>query len=102
MQEWVITNHARAGSGGGSKKAADSPDMEDISLEREKSTPHFTAEYLTLCSKEGATYQLSVEGTRIKNLTQTPLHVSEEGGGRGWEREWEGLGGESGGRELRG
>lgn len=57
--------------------------MEDLSLDREKSPPHFTPEYLTLCSKDGSTYQLSVEGGKLKNLTQTPLHVSEAGGGRG-------------------
>ena len=80
MQEWAVTNHARVGSGGGSKKLAEPADLEDLSLDREKSPLHFTPEYLTLCSKDGSTYQLSVEGGKLKNLTQTPLHVSEEGG----------------------
>ena len=77
VQEWIVTNHSRVGSGGGSKRLADSPDMEDLSLDKEKSPPHFTPEYLTLCGKDGSTYQLSVEGGKLKNLTQTPLHVSE-------------------------
>ena len=79
-QEWAVTNNSRVGSGGGAKRLAEPPDMEDLSLDREKSPPQFTPEYLTLCGKDGSTYQLSVEGSKIKNLTQTPLHVSLEGG----------------------
>ena len=79
-QEWAVTNNSRVGSGGGAKRLAEPPDMEDLSLDREKSPPQFTPEYLTLCGKDGSTYQLSVEGGKIKNLTQTPLHVSLEGG----------------------
>ena len=78
-QEWAVTNNSRVGSGGGAKRLAEPPDMEDLSLDREKSPPQFTPEYLTLCGKDGSTYQLSVEGGKIKNLTQTPLHVSVEG-----------------------
>ena len=86
-QEWAVTNNSRVGSGGGAKRFAEPPDMEDLSLDREKSPPQFTPEYLTLCGKDGSTYQLSVEGSKIKNLTQTPLHVSTEGEeerGGGW------------------
>ena len=52
-------------------------DTDDVSLqsEHEKSPPQFLTEYLTLCGKDGSTYQLSVEGSKLKNLTQTPLHV---------------------------
>ena len=50
---------------------------EDMNLtsELEKPSPQFSTEYLTLCGKDGSTYQVSVEGGKLKNLTQTPLHV---------------------------
>jgi hypothetical protein len=70
--EWVVTGVNRPTGSLRTKT-----DTDDVSLqsEHEKSPPQFLTEYLTLCGKDGSTYQLSVEGSKLKNLTQTPLHV---------------------------
>jgi hypothetical protein len=69
--EWVVTGVNRPTGSLRTKT-----DTDDVSLqsEHEKSPPQFLTEYLTLCGKDGSTYQLSVEGSKLKNLTQTPLH----------------------------
>ena len=37
---------------------------------------HHARELLTMVSKDGSTYQISIEGSKVKNLTHTPLYVS--------------------------